>query len=95
MGKPVVKGKVKIRATEYQCPECNYTVQKEEYEDTLSAEIMYDCPHCGFKGDIKIPFKRKKVQLFDEETQKKTAAEALRFPCEKCKQNIDITKKMK
>ena len=25
MGKPVVKGKVKIRALEYVCPECGYT----------------------------------------------------------------------
>ena len=28
MGKPVVKGKVKIRAKEYVCPKCDYTEEK-------------------------------------------------------------------
>ena len=27
-------GKPKIRATEYVCPECGYTVEKQKYEDT-------------------------------------------------------------
>lgn len=95
MGKPVEKGKVKIRANEYVCPSCNYTVEKEEYEDTLTASVNYTCPHCAFKNGIQVPFKRKKVQIFDEAEMKKKTAEVIRFQCEKCKQNIDITKKMK
>mgnify|MGYP001401963665 FL=1 len=95
MGKPIEKGKVKIRAKEYVCPKCDYTVEKGEYEETLTANITYTCPHCSFEGEIQIPFERKRIQLVDEETGKKKAADALRFPCEKCKENIDVTKKMK
>ena len=95
MGKPVEKGKVKIRAKEYTCKECNNTVPKEEYESTLTASVVYDCPHCGKHGDQQVPFKRKKMRLFDEQEQKKITAEVLRLQCHACKQNIDITKKMK
>jgi len=95
MGKPVEKGKVKIRAKEYVCPACKYTVPDEEYEETLTASIQYTCPQCSFKGEIEIPYQRKKIQMLDEETGKKKAAEALRFQCGKCGKNIDITKKMK
>lgn len=97
MGKPKdpKTGKSKIRATTYECPECHYTIEQKEYEETLTANIEYICPHCNHEGEIQIPFKRKKVQIFDEESQKKKAADSLRFQCEKCKKNIDITKKMK
>ena len=97
MGKPKdpKTGKVKIRATEYQCPSCNYTLQKDEYEETLTANVKYTCPYCKHQGEIQLPFKRKKVKLSNEELQKETTADALRFQCEKCKKNIDITKKMK
>jgi len=95
MGKPVEKGKVKTRAKEYACPECGYTVSKEEYEDTLTANIGYICPHCGFEAETQIPFKRKKIQLVNEETGKKKSADALRFQCGKCGKDIDVTKKMK
>jgi len=95
MGKPVEKGKVKIRAKEYVCPECGYTVEKGEYEDTLTASITYRCPHCQAEGEAQIPFKRKKIQLVNEETGKKKAVDALRFQCEKCGKDIDVTKKMK
>jgi predicted RNA-binding Zn-ribbon protein involved in translation (DUF1610 family) len=95
MGKPVVKGKVKIRAHEYVCPECGYTVPEEAYEESLTASIIYTCQYCSFSGETEIPYKRKKVQMVDEETGKKKAVETLRFPCGKCGKNIDITKKMK
>lgn len=88
-------GKPKIRAKEYQCSECGYTVPKEEYEETLTTNIKYTCPKCGFSGEIQIPFKRKKVKIFDEEKQKEITADSLRFKCSKCKENIDITKKIK
>jgi len=85
MGKPVEKGKVKIRAKEYICPECKYTVEKTAYEDTLTANIAYTCPHCSNKGETTIPFKRKSFE----------GVKALVFLCDKCKQKIPITKKMK
>jgi len=97
MGKPRDEktGKVKIRAKEYLCPECGYTVEKEEYEGTLTACIEYVCPHCKYKGEIEVPFKRKKVRIFDVETQKKVSADAIVFECGKCKEKINVTKKMK
>lgn len=87
MGKPKDErtGKVKIRAKEYVCPQCNYTVQKEQHEDTLTANISYTCPHCQNKGETQIPFKRKSFE----------GIKALVFLCDKCKQKIPITKKMK
>lgn len=96
MGKPRDdKGKVKIRAKEYVCPECGHIEEKQEYEEKLQCNIIYTCPHCEHEGETQIPFKRKKVQLLDEETGKKKAVDALRFQCEKCNENVDITKKMK
>ena len=95
MSKPIVKGKVKIRAEEYQCPECKYTLPKQEYEDSLTANIKYICPYCQSPGEAQIPFQRKKVKIIDEETLKKTTVETLRTQCSSCKKNIDITKRMK
>jgi transcription elongation factor Elf1 len=86
MGKPVGKnGKVKIRAKEYICPSCEHTVEKEEYEDTLTAEAVYTCPECGKDGDYTGPFKRKSVK----------GVKTFRFPCSSCDASIDVTKKMK
>ncbi len=85
MGKPAEDGHVKIRATEYVCPACKYTVEKTEYEEGLTAYCMYTCPTCGFKGEYTGPFKRKKIE----------GADTFRFQCSKCHANIDVTKKMK
>src|SRR3989344_4689936 len=97
MGKPKDEktGKAKIRAEEYTCPDCRHTINKLEYEDTLTANIKYTCPHCSHQGEAQQSFKRKKIQRIDEETGKKKSIDAIRFQCEKCKHNIDITKKMK
>ena len=87
MGKPrdPKTGAAKIRAKEYVCPECNHTVEKIEYEDTLTANIAYTCPHCKNQGETTTPFKRKSFE----------GVKAIVFLCEKCKQKIPITKKMK
>ena len=97
MGKPKdpKTGKSKIRAKEYVCPECNFSINEQEYEDSLQANILYTCPYCSNSGEIQIPFKRKKVRVFNEEKAKKETKEVLRFQCSKCNQNIDIAKKMK
>ena len=85
MGKPVAKGKVKIRATEYVCPSCSYTIEKEEYEDSLTCNIEYTCPHCSNQGQVQVPYVRKSFQ----------GVKAVVFCCEKCGEKISITKKMK
>lgn len=97
MGKPKDEktGKAKIRAKEYVCPECGHTVEKGAYEDTLTVSIQYTCPHCGNQGETQESFKRKKVQVFDEEEQKKKSIDAIKFQCKKCGKDILITKKMK
>jgi hypothetical protein len=96
MGKPRGKaGKVKIRSKEYHCPECEYIVEKEEYEDTLTVEAMYTCPHCGKDGSGTAPFKRQKIRRADPKTGKKKSIDCFRIPCEHCGESIDITKKMK
>jgi len=97
MGKPrdPKTGRAKIRSEEYVCPSCSHTVEKGEYEDTLTVNIQYTCPHCSHSGEAQESFKRKKVQRIDEETGKKSSVDAVRFQCQKCGKNIDITKKMK
>lgn len=87
MGKPKdpKTGKPKVRAKEYVCSACEYTVEKIAYEETLQAEIKYVCPSCSAAGEISIQFKRKKVGGID----------MLFFPCPKCNFRIEITKKMK
>ena len=88
-------GKPMIRAKEYICSQCKYAEEQKPYEERLIASIEYTCPYCLKEGEIQIPFKRKKVQIFDEAEQKKKVAEALQFSCIHCKKPINITKKMK
>ena len=85
MGKPAEDGHVKIRAKEYVCPECKYTVEKDQYEETLTCSIKYTCPHCEFSGEATAPYKRKSFM----------GVPAIIFQCGKCDQKIGITKKMK
>lgn len=86
-------GKISIRAKEYVCSECNYTIPQKEYEESLTCSIQYTCPYCFFSGEIQIPFKRKKVKIITDESE--STADSLRFQCQKCNKNLDITKKMK
>ncbi len=97
MGKPKDEktGKAKIRAKEYQCPECKHTEEREEYEDKLTCNVQYECGKCKHKGEIQVPFKRKKVKRFDEEEGKDKLVEAVLFECQKCKEKMYLTKKMK
>lgn len=85
MGKPVEKGKIKIRAKEYQCPECSYTESKEEHEPKLTVELSYTCPYCSKSGEATTEYKRKS---FD-------GVPAYIFECGSCHKKIGITKKMK
>ena len=63
MGKPVEKGKVKTRAKEYVCPECGYTEQKQEHEESLTLEAKYTCPHCGKEGEGTTIYKGKNFRV--------------------------------
>jgi len=95
MGKPRDEtGKIKIRAKEYVCSECGHTAGKE-YEDTLTASIAYTCSKCEHAGEIELPFKRKKMKMFDEQKQKNVTVDALQFACQKCSEKIYVTKKLK
>ena len=97
MGKPVDEktGKVKTRAKEYACGECGYIVEKEEYEDSLSANISYTCDKCGNSGELQMAFRRNKVKRFNDEKGKEEKVDALVFECGKCKEKMYVTKKMK
>jgi hypothetical protein len=83
MGKPRDKGKVKIRAKEYVCPECNHTVEKEAYEETLTCNIQFTCPACKKEGEASVPFQRKSYK----------GVKAVVFTCD-CGEKLGITKKM-
>jgi len=85
MGKPVEKGKVKIRAKEYVCPECSHSEEKVEHEDKLTVEVKYTCPHCSKSGEATTPYKRKSYM----------GVQSYVFDCNDCGQKIAITKKMK
>ena len=84
MGKPVEKGKVKIRATEYVCPSCGYSEEKTVHEDKLEVSVDYECPLCDYKGETTTPFKRKTWQ----------GRPAYIFVCDGCKEKVGITKRM-
>ena len=85
MGKPVEKGKVKMRATIYVCNECGFSVPKEEIEPTLDVNVDYKCPHCGSEGQTTCKYKRKSFE----------GVPSYVFECGKCGKKIGITKKMK
>ena len=78
-------GGVKIRATEYACMECGHTIEKMAYEDTLTMNIEYTCPHCGKSGEIQTPYKRRTFE----------GVPCVVFECGACKRKIGISKKMK
>ncbi|MBI2147324.1 hypothetical protein HYU19_02485 [Candidatus Woesearchaeota archaeon] len=87
MGKPVDEktGKAKIRALEYTCSSCHASIEKKEYEETLSCNIQYTCPSCGKSGEAVAPFKRKSFE----------GVPAIVFQCASCSKKLGITKKMK
>lgn len=94
MGKPrdPKTGKAKIRAKEYVCPECNHTVEKEEYEDTLQANIAYTCAKCNNEDEAEISFKRKKISIKNPKTGKTKRKAGITFNCSKCSEEIKVVK---
>lgn len=85
MGKPVVKGKVKTRADEYQCPACGYTEKKQEHEESLELQAKYTCPYCKKPGESVGQYKRKNYQ----------GVQSYVVTCQHCKEIIPLTKKLK
>ncbi len=84
MGKPVEKGKIKVRATEYICPGCRYTEPKAEHEAKLNAMIVYECPFCKHKDEVTAPFARKTWY----------GKKAIVFQCNGCKEKLGVVKKL-
>lgn len=95
MGKPRDEktGKVKIRAKEYVCPQCSFSMEEEAYENTLQINIKYTCPHCGGQGTTQQPFLFKKMKTDDPESPgSKKTAKVIRFSCSACKKDIDLVR---
>jgi len=78
------KGTFKIRATEYVCPSCGHSEEKEEHEAKLTCEILYTCPFCNHKGEADVPYVRKSWY----------GAKAVVFPCAGCNEKLGVTKKL-
>ena len=93
--KKELMGKPKLRAEIYICPACSYSTPFEAYEDTLTTNIQYTCENCLKTGELQVPFKRKKVKIFDGESQKEKSADAIVFHCLSCQHKLYVTKKMK
>ncbi|MFH1439569.1 MAG: hypothetical protein ABIG89_03320 [Candidatus Woesearchaeota archaeon] len=87
MGKPVDSktGKIKIRADQYVCPECNNTMPKQDLEPLCTMEIVYTCPECSKEGEATTPYKLKTFE----------GVKAYVFECQHCGKKLGITKKMK
>ena len=87
MGKPVdpKTGKVKIRATEYVCPECNYKEEKKEHEESLMLQATYTCPKCNKEGESTAPYKRKNY----------LGVPSFVVECQHCGEIMPLTKKLK
>ncbi len=85
MGKPVVKGKIKMRAKEYECPECKYSEGKDEHEASCMVECQYTCPECGKKGEGSTAYTRKTYM----------GVKSFVVECEHCNAKIPLTKKLK
>ncbi|MDP6641851.1 MAG: hypothetical protein QGF74_00515 [Candidatus Nanoarchaeia archaeon] len=85
-------GRFKTRSKEYICSECGHTEDIEEYAEKLNASIQYTCPKCEHKGELEVPFKRKKTKFFDEMKKKEVRKLALIFNCQKCNEEIKVIK---
>ena len=84
-----------LRAKEYVCEKCGHSIEKDEYEGTLTVNVSYTCHKCGHTGETQQPFERKNVKVFDSAKNKEVAAKAVQVICEKCGEKINITKKLK
>ncbi len=85
MGKPVEKGKVKIRAKEYKCPSCGFTEEAQAHEESLTLETKYLCPECSKEGESTTLYKRKSFM----------GVKAYVVECQHCNAKIPVTKKLK
>tara|TARA_Y100000310_G_C20494154_1_gene720701 strand:+ start:323 stop:712 length:390 start_codon:yes stop_codon:yes gene_type:complete len=87
MGKPVdpKTGKVKIRAKEYVCPECGFTEEKKEHEESLQLEAQYTCPKCDKEGESTAQYKRKNYK----------GIPSFVVECQHCGEVMPLTKKLK
>ncbi|MFC1648411.1 hypothetical protein ACFL1B_03035 [Nanoarchaeota archaeon] len=85
MGKPVEKGKVKIRAPLYVCPKCGLTEEKKAHEESCELQVKFTCPHCGKDGEGSTLYKRKTYK----------GVKAYLVNCPHCDGKVPVSKKMK
>lgn len=88
MGKPLnpKTGKVIKKSEDFECHNCHHIITQEQSEEIgLNLEIIYTCPFCGNSGETNAPYERKNWM----------GVKAFVFTCQKCKEKIGITKKMK
>ena len=69
----------------YVCPECNFTEEKQEHEESLTLEAKYTCPECNKEGESTALYKRKSFM----------GVKAYVVECSNCNAKIPVTKKMK
>ncbi|MFT4326129.1 MAG: hypothetical protein ACMXYK_01370 [Candidatus Woesearchaeota archaeon] len=78
-------GKIKLRATEYVCNNCDNTMSKSEVEEIATLQSIYTCPACGKEGTYEGPYKRKSFK----------GVQSYVVVCEHCSEKIALTKKLK
>lgn len=69
----------------YTCPQCEYTEDEKLHESKIKIEVKYVCPFCLFSGETTTEYKRKSFY----------GVQAYIFFCERCKEKLGLTKKMK
>lgn len=86
MGKPIKSdGKVKMRASTYECPECGHEEKKTVHEEARTLEVRYSNPEGKEWKSSSTPYKRKTWK----------GVKAFVFTNEFTGEKLGITKKMK
>ena len=69
----------------YVCNKCGHEEDNTTVESDLVVNVEYTCPHCLHEGQTTTEYKRKKIK----------GILSYVFECEKCKEQISISKKLK
>ncbi len=78
-------GKPDKKSPIYVCKSCSYEEKNEDVESSLTINVEYKCPHCGNDGKTTSKYERKNFE----------GVPSYIFECQKCKEKIGLTKKLK